>query len=76
MKRARVASGVRRQQALAFIRQQEKASALWGAKDLADALGVSVQQAWSLLQSLTFSGELARGPRTVVLEDALKTVSQ
>ncbi len=38
--------------------------------EMAQALDISKQQAWQLLQSLTYSGELERGTRTVVVEDA------
>lgn len=69
----KVDRGVRRAQALAFIKDRQSKKLQWGAKDVATALGISDAQAWSLLQSLTFTGELTRGSRTVVITDALIT---
>lgn len=63
--------GERRTQALAFIQAREKAKAAWTQAELAADLGISAQQAWSLLQSLAFAGELKRGSRVVVVDDAL-----
>lgn len=68
----RVARGERKAAALAFIRKAEKADRLWTMTEMAQALDISKQQAWQLLQSLTYSGELERGTRTVVVEDALR----
>lgn len=70
MKRAQ--HGSRKAEALAFIRSAEKKSRHWTVSDVAEALRCSKQQAWQILQSLTYSGELERGPRTVVIEDALR----
>lgn len=70
--RVRVPFGERRRQALEWIAAQEKAARAWGPKDMGDALGISTQQAWSLMQSLTYAGELTRGRRTVVLENVLR----
>lgn len=69
---SRAKHGTRKAQAVAFIKAAEKRSQHWTVTDLSEALGVSKQQAWQLLQSLTYSGQLERGPRTVVLEDALR----
>lgn len=69
--RTKVDRGVRRAQALAFIKERQSKKLAWGAKDVATALGISDAQAWSLLQSLTFTGELTRGSRTIVVQDAL-----
>ena len=68
----RAGYGERRKQALSAIKAWERKRVLWGAKDVAEALGISTQQAWSLIQSLTYSGALTRGERTVVVEDALR----
>ncbi len=68
---AKAAHGERKRQALEVIKKFEKAKKLWGMREVADELGISKQQAWSLLQSLTFTGELTRGVRTVVVEDVL-----
>ena len=64
--------GSRKAEAVAFIKLAEKKARLWSVTDLAEALKVSKQQAWQLCQSLTYSGLLERGPRTVVVEDALR----
>jgi hypothetical protein len=63
--------GQRRTQALAFIRARENSKAAWTQAELAADLGISAQQAWSLLQSLAFAGELRRGSRVVVVNDSL-----
>ena len=71
MTAARVERGLRQRQALAYIKQQEKDAAPWGTSSLAAALGISKAHASALLQSLLAKGALVRGPRTVVLEDAV-----
>lgn len=68
----RAKHGTRKAQAVAFIKSAEKKSQHWTVTDLSEALHISKQQAWQLLQSLTYSGQLERGPRTVVLDDALR----
>lgn len=63
--------GERKKQALEVIKEFERRKQLWGPKELSEKLGVSKQQAWALMQSLTFTGELVRGERTVVIPEAL-----
>lgn len=67
----KAAHGERQRQALALIAKWEKAKTPWGAPELAAELGIAKQQAWSLMQSLSYSGRLVRGTRTVILTDTL-----
>lgn len=71
MSKPKAAHGQRKREAIEQIRAFEKQKKLWGVKDLADELGISVAQSWSLVQSLAYSATLVRGKRTVVVEDSL-----
>lgn len=69
----KAASGERKKQALDAIKEFEKKKQNWGPADLARALDCTPAHAWQLVQSLTYTGELKRGARTVVIPEALVT---
>lgn len=71
----KAAHGERKKQALGVIKEFERKKKLWGSKELAAALECSQAQAWQLMQSLTFTGELVRGSRTVVIPETLITAA-
>lgn len=65
--------GERKKQALKVIKQFERDQRIWTSGDLARELKCSQAQAWQLISSLTLTGELKRGTRTVVIPEALVT---
>ena len=75
MSAPKAAPGERKKQALEAIREFERKQQLWSTKDLASVLGCSLSQAGQLTASLTFSGDLVRGERTVVIPEALITAA-
>lgn len=75
MKRQKVERGTRLKQALAFIARRERTRSLWTVTELADELGIAHAQAAATVNALVARGELVRGPRTVVLENALQVAA-